>query len=68
MMLLIRLGKWIFLIAGILSAFFSLVAWFLVPGPVDLNRLMVAGLFASLAINAFLLSGMLFFGSVADGH
>jgi hypothetical protein len=46
--ILIKAGKWAFLGAGMLGVFFSFVAWFLVPGSVDLNRLVVAGLFASL--------------------
>ena len=64
---LIHIGKWVFLTAGLLGAFFSFVAWFLVPGPVDLNRLGVAGLFASLATNAFLLSGVFFNDREEDG-
>jgi hypothetical protein len=55
-----RIGKWTFLIAGLLGVYFSLAAWFLVPGIVDLNRFIVAGIFASLATNSFLLSGVLF--------
>jgi hypothetical protein len=62
-----RTGKWVFLSAGMLGSFFTLAAWFLVPGQVDLNRIVVAGLFASLAINAFLLSGVLFCGAEEDG-
>jgi hypothetical protein len=58
--ILIEAGKWVFLIAGVLGAYFSFAAWFLVPGVVDLNRLAAAGLFASLAISAFLLSGLFF--------
>jgi hypothetical protein len=54
--MLARIGKWAFLIAGLIGAFFSLPAWFLLPGVVDLNGLIVAALFASLAGNAFLLS------------
>src|SRR5215468_4937147 len=61
--MLARIGKWAFLIAGLIGAFFSLASWFLVPGVVDLNRLIVAALFASLATNAFLLSGAFFQGS-----
>ena len=61
--MLARIGKWAFLIAGLIGAFFSLAAWFLLPGGVDLNRLIVAALFASLATNAFLLSGAFFQGS-----
>ena len=56
--MLARIGKWAFLIAGLIGAFFSLDAWFLLPGVVDLNRLIVAALFASLA-----LSGAFFEGS-----
>ena len=57
--MLARIGKWAFLIAGLIGAFFSLAACFLLPGVVgvDLNRLIVAALFTSLATNAFLLSG-----------
>jgi hypothetical protein len=65
--ILIKVGKWAFLGAGMLGVFFSLVAWFLVPGAVDLNRLLVAGLFASLATNAFLLSGLFFCVNSEDG-
>jgi hypothetical protein len=63
---LIKVGKWVFLSAGTLGSFFTFAAWFLVPGPVDLNRIVVAGLFASLAINAFLLSAVLFSGTAED--
>jgi hypothetical protein len=59
---LARIGKWTFLIAGLIGAF-SLNAWFLLPAVVDLNRLIVAALFASLATNAFLLSGAFLQGS-----
>jgi hypothetical protein len=58
--LLIQIGKWIFWVVGTIAALFSFVAWLLVPGTVDLNRLIVAGLFASLATNGFLLSEILF--------
>jgi hypothetical protein len=61
--MLARIGEWAFLIAGLIGAFFSLAAWFLLPGVVDLSRLIVAALFASLATNAFLLSGAFFQGS-----
>lgn len=61
--MLARIGEWAFLIAGLIGAFFSLDAWFLLPGVVDLNRLIVAALFASLATNAFLSSGAFFQGS-----
>lgn len=65
-MLTIRIAGWVFLCGGIAGIYFSLGAWFMVPGEVDLNRLIVAGLFASLATNALLLSGLLFSDS-ADG-
>jgi len=55
-----RIGKWTFLVAGLLGVYFSLAEWFLVPGIVDLNRFIAAGFFASLATNSFLLSGVLF--------
>jgi hypothetical protein len=60
---LARIGKLAFLIAGLIGAFFSLNAGFLLPAVVDLTRLIVAALFASLATNAFLLSGAFFQGS-----
>ena len=61
--MLARIRQWAFLIAGLIGAFFSPDAWFLLPGGVvDLNRLIVAALFASLATNAFL-SGAFFQGS-----
>jgi hypothetical protein len=63
----LQIAKWVFLAAGVLGAFYSFVAWFLVPGIVDLNRLVVAGLFASLTINALLLSGIFFRESSEDG-
>ncbi|HEX4544221.1 MAG TPA: hypothetical protein VH114_13720 [Candidatus Acidoferrum sp.] len=66
-MTLIQGGKWTLLGAGALGSFFAFAAWFLVPGTVDLNRIVVAGLFASLAINAFLLSGVLSCGTAEDG-
>jgi hypothetical protein len=67
--MLIKTGKWVFLGAGTLGSFFTLIAWFAVPGPVDLNRIVVAGLFASLAVNAFLLSGVFFCGTTEnDSH
>jgi len=65
--LLLAIGKWLFLAAGVIGAFLSFAVWFLVPGIVDLNRLIAASLFASLATNALLLSGILFRGSTADG-
>ena len=58
--MLARIGKWAFLIAGLIGTFFSLAACFLLPGVVDLNRLNLAALFTSLATNAFLLSGTFF--------
>jgi hypothetical protein len=64
---LMLIGKWMLLAVGLLGCFFSFVAWFLVPGAVDRNRLVVAGLFASLATNSFFLSGMLFRESAGDG-
>jgi hypothetical protein len=66
-MLFFRIAKWVFLAAGVLGAFFSFSAWFLVPGIVDLNRLMVACLFASLTTNSLLLSGIFFRESSEDG-
>jgi hypothetical protein len=56
--LLLQIGKWLFLGAGVLGGFFSFAAWFLVPGPVDLNRFLIAGFYASLTTNALLLSGI----------
>lgn len=64
---LIAIGKWAFLCAGTLGAFFSFATWFLVPGVVDLNRILAAGLYVSLATNAFLVSGVLFYASTDDG-
>ncbi len=58
--MIVQLGKWTLFGAGILGTFFSFVAWFFVPGTADLSRIIVAGLFASLAMNAFLLSAVLF--------
>ena len=64
--LFLQIGKWLFLAAGVVGAFLSFVGWFLVPGTVDLNRLVVASLFASLITNAFLLSGTFFRDSSED--
>jgi hypothetical protein len=64
---LMQTGKWVTLGIGTLSTFLVFSAWFLVPGDIDLNRLVVAGLFASLATNSFLISGILFCGSNEDG-
>jgi hypothetical protein len=61
--MLVQFGKWALLGAGILGMFFSFVAWFFVPGTVGLNRIIVPRLFASLAVNAFLLSAVLFCGA-----
>jgi hypothetical protein len=61
-----QIGKWLFLAAGVVGAFLSFVAWFLVPGTVDSNRLVVASLFASLTTNSFLLSGI-FFRDTSEG-
>jgi hypothetical protein len=58
--LFLQIGKWSFLAAGVVGAFLTFVGWFLVPGTVDLNRLVVVSLFASLTTNAFLLSGISF--------
>ena len=58
--LFLQIGKWLFLGAGVLGGFFSFAVWFLVPGSADLNRLLVASFYASLATNAFLLSGIFF--------
>jgi len=63
----LQIAKWVFLAAGVLGAFYSFIAWFLVPGTVDLNRLVVAGLFASLTTNALLLGGIFFRESSEDG-
>jgi hypothetical protein len=65
---LIQLGKWGFLGLGLLGVCFAFAAWFVVPGVVDQNRLIVAVLFASLAINAFLLSGILSYASTVDRY
>jgi hypothetical protein len=61
--LLVQIGKWAFLSAGVVGGFISFATWFLVPGGIDLDRFVVAGLFASLTINAFLTSGVFFRGS-----
>jgi hypothetical protein len=58
--LFLQIGKWLSLGAGVLGGFFSFAAWFLVPGSVDWNRLLVASLYASLTTNALLLSGIFF--------
>jgi hypothetical protein len=63
---LMQIGKWTFLSLGSFGVFFSFVAWFLVPGTADVNRLVVASLFASLAINFLLLGGVFFSGSAED--
>jgi hypothetical protein len=63
----LQIAKWVFLAAGVLGAFYSFIAWFLVPGIVDLNRLVVAGLFASLTTNALRLGGIFFRESSEDG-
>jgi hypothetical protein len=46
--------------AGVLGVCFLFVAWFLVPGTASLNRLLLSGLFASLATNVSLLSRMFY--------
>jgi hypothetical protein len=64
---LMQIGKWASLAIGTMGSFLVFSAWFLVPGDINLNRLVVAGLFASLATNSFLISGILFCGNDEDG-
>jgi hypothetical protein len=64
---LIQIGKWAFSCAGILGMWFAFATLLLAPGDMDLNRFLVAGLFASLATNALLISGLFFGESAEDG-
>jgi hypothetical protein len=64
---LIRSCEWFCFAIGLLLGFFTFVALFFVPGVMDLNRLIVSGLFASLSVNAFLLSAILSRGREQDG-
>jgi len=58
--LVIQIGRWLFLSLGVVGALIAFVALFLVPGAVDLNRIIVVCLFASLAANSLLLSALFF--------
>jgi Domain of unknown function (DUF5076) len=57
--LFLQFGRRLLFGVGVLGVCFSFVAWFLVPGTLDLNRLLVSGLSASLATNVLLLSRIL---------
>lgn len=58
--LFLQFGRRLLFGVGVLGVCFSFVACFLVPGTLDLNRLLVLGLSASLATNVFLLSQTLY--------
>jgi hypothetical protein len=64
--MIIQVCKSLFLCLGTVAALLSFAALFVVPGVVDLNRLLVVGFFASIAVNAWLLSGILFYATEQD--